>query len=58
MTSTDGRTEDTAETWAFCSDCRRWFYCPTWFDRDAAQPVCPVCWSEPVAIERVPQREA
>ncbi len=42
-----------AETWAYCGDCARWYYCP----RDAAlldgAPGCPVCKSPPVATRRV-----
>lgn len=39
------------EIWGFCPTCRRWFYCPTWFDRDQPPPRCPVCCVEPTAIE-------
>lgn len=39
------------EIWAYCDDCRRWFYCPDWFDRDQPTPVCPACCQEPVAVE-------
>lgn len=39
------------ETWGYCRPCARWFYCPKWFDKTAPQPLCPVCDSEPTAIE-------
>lgn len=39
------------DIWGFCSDCRTWFPCPTWFDRTSPQPSCPTCHSEPSAIE-------
>lgn len=42
------------ETWGFCRECDRWFYCPKWFDKAAPQPVCPVCGAEPRAIENRP----
>ncbi len=42
---------DTADIWAHCDVCRRWFACPQWFDRQAPQPLCPVCMSEPSEIE-------
>lgn len=43
-------SESTADIWGHCEWCRRWFACPTWFDKHAAQPLCPVCLSEPAAI--------
>lgn len=39
------------DIWALCGTCRRWFHCPTWFDRSQPQPRCQVCGSEPIAIE-------
>lgn len=39
------------EIWGFCPDCERWFYCERWFDKTGPAPVCPVCSSNPVAIE-------
>lgn len=39
------------EIWALCETCRRWFHCPTWFDRSQPQPRCPLCNAEPTAIE-------
>jgi hypothetical protein len=39
------------EIWAYCDPCVRWFYCPTWFDSEAPAPTCPICSSEPRAIE-------
>lgn len=39
------------ETWGYCQPCTRWFHCPKWFDKAAPQPVCPVCGSEPTAIQ-------
>lgn len=39
------------EIWGFCSTCRAWFPCPTWFDRSAPHPSCPTCDGEPSAIE-------
>lgn len=39
------------EIWGWCPLCRRWFYCPTWFDRDQPSPRCQVCDGEPTAIE-------
>lgn len=43
--------QEHTDIWAFCGACRRWFYCPTWFDRRQPPPQCPVCTSEPTAIE-------
>lgn len=39
------------EIWAWCAPCRRWFYCPAWFDRTQPHPCCPLCDAEPTAIE-------
>jgi hypothetical protein len=39
------------EIWGLCRQCERWFYCDGWFDRAAPTPTCPVCGSEPTAIE-------
>lgn len=39
------------EIWGLCGTCDRWFYCEGWFDKDAPAPTCPVCASEPSAIE-------
>jgi sarcosine oxidase delta subunit len=39
------------EMWAYCSDCRRWFYSERWFARKAGKPSCPVCKARPVAME-------
>jgi hypothetical protein len=39
------------EIWAYCNECLRWVYCERWFDREAADPTCPVCKADPVAIE-------
>lgn len=44
----DGRDHD---IWGYCSHCRRWFSCPRWFDKQAGDPLCPVCLSEPSAME-------
>ncbi|HVM13731.1 MAG TPA: hypothetical protein VM287_05305 [Egibacteraceae bacterium] len=41
----------TADIWAFCDTCERWFFCADWFDKEAPQPCCPVCRAEPSAIE-------
>lgn len=43
-------SESTADIWGHCESCERWFACPTWFDKQSAQPLCPVCLSEPAAI--------
>lgn len=40
-----------AEIWGWCSTCTRWYFCEGWFDRQARQPRCPVCFTEPTAIE-------
>lgn len=40
-----------AEIWARCAPCERWFFCQAWFDKTAPAPVCPVCGTDPVAIE-------
>lgn len=39
------------DIWGYCQSCRRWFSCPRWFDKQAGDPLCPVCLSEPSAIE-------
>lgn len=39
------------DIWALCGTCRRWFHCPTWFDRSQPQPRCQACDAEPIAIE-------
>ena len=36
--------------WGYCPTCQRWFACPTWFEKDRPQPLCPVCLVEPRAI--------
>lgn len=38
-------------TWGHCEACDRWFPCPRWFDKEAPQPLCPRCLTEPSAIE-------
>lgn len=43
--------ETPADIWGHCEFCSRWFACPGWFDKQAVQPTCPVCLSEPTAIE-------
>lgn len=40
-----------ADIWGHCEECSRWFSCPRWFDKEARQPVCPVCMSEPSEIQ-------
>lgn len=48
-----------AQIWGLCPSCQRWFYCEGWFDKTAAEPTCPVCAWEPVAIEhRAPGLQA
>lgn len=47
----DPGDEDHMEIWAFCEACSRWFYCPDWFDRSQPPPRCPVCQTEPTAME-------
>ncbi|HVL97804.1 MAG TPA: hypothetical protein VM324_00735 [Egibacteraceae bacterium] len=42
------------EIWGLCGWCDRWFYCPGWYDKGAPQPLCPVCGSEPAAIDERP----
>lgn len=42
---------DVAEIWGWCATCARWHFCEGWFDRHAPQPRCPVCFTEPTAIE-------
>ncbi len=37
------------EIWGRCGDCARWFYCPT--IEGSGDWCCPVCSSEPIAIE-------
>lgn len=44
-----------SETWGFCPDCQRWFYCEGGVGTD---PVCPVCWGEPSAIDTDPGADA
>lgn len=44
-------SETAADIWGYCESCCRWFACPTWFDKNAVQPLCPVCLAEPAAIE-------
>lgn len=44
-------SQATADIWGYCDHCRRWFTCPRWFDKQAPQPVCPVCLTEPSAIK-------
>lgn len=39
------------ETWGYCRPCDYWFHCPRWFDKEAPQPLCPLCGAEPRAIE-------
>lgn len=39
------------DIWALCGTCRRWFHCPTWFDRSQPQPRCHACDADPIAIE-------
>ena len=41
----------TTDVWGYCSACMRWFYCEHWFDKSAAQPLCPVCDREPTRVE-------
>jgi hypothetical protein len=40
-----------SESWAFCTNCRRWFHCPEWFDHEQPPPRCPVCTLGTTAIE-------
>lgn len=44
-------SETAADIWGHCDSCSRWFACPGWFDKQVVQPSCPVCLSEPSAIE-------
>lgn len=46
------RIHDTSpEIWGLCATCNRWFFCEGWFDKTVPQPRCPVCFTEPTAIE-------
>lgn len=47
----DRMSDTAADIWGHCDACRRWFSCPGWFDKHVKQPTCPVCASEPSAIE-------
>jgi hypothetical protein len=42
------------EIWGRCAECSRWFYCPT--AEGGGEWACPVCASEPIAIENRAQR--
>lgn len=47
-----------AEIWALCRPCDRWFLCGAWLDATTGSaPTCPVCASDPVAIENRPSWE-
>lgn len=37
------------DTWGFCPDCQRWFYCEG--NGAPAESVCPVCWGEPSTFD-------
>lgn len=50
--------EKSADIWGYCDSCSRWFACPRWMDKQAAQPECPVCLSEPSKIENRAYAEA
>lgn len=39
------------DIWGRCGPCDRWFYCEGYLNRRLPAPVCPVCSSEPAAIE-------
>jgi rRNA maturation endonuclease Nob1 len=43
------------EIWGRCAPCARWFYCPV--AEDAHEWSCPVCGSEPIAIENRAQAD-
>lgn len=47
----DAMSASAADVWAYCRFCDRWFSCPRWFDKQAAPPLCPVCLSDPSAME-------
>lgn len=45
------KAQDGPEIWGWCAVCTRWYFCEGWFDRTAPHPRCPVCLTEPTAIE-------
>lgn len=46
-----GSDDGGAEIWGWCPTCLRWYFCDGWLDRNAPHPHCPVCLTEPTAIE-------
>lgn len=46
--------EERLETWAFCPECVRWYYCPCQLDRAASPSRCPVCAADPETVESLP----
>lgn len=43
-----------AETWAYCDECARWYYCPCHLEAAGGSPRCPVCAAEPEAVRTLP----
>lgn len=46
------KEDERLETWAFCPECMRWYYCSCHLD--GASSRCPVCAADPETVQSLP----
>lgn len=51
---TDDGNQAVEETWAYCPECVRWYYCACRVDPASPRPRCPVCAADPETVQTRP----